>query len=46
MADIGQGEVDFGPQGVAVGNFVHIELKFAKEQARPRTWVVCTAYPE
>lgn len=35
-----------GPQGVAVGNIVHIQLKFAKGHAKPRTWVVHTACPE
>ncbi|MFD8966732.1 ricin-type beta-trefoil lectin domain protein [Streptomyces sp. NPDC059568] len=45
-ASLGRKWVKDGPQGVAVGNFVHIELKFAKGHARPRTWVVYTAYPE
>nr|WP_240679130.1 RICIN domain-containing protein [Streptomyces sp. SID4937] len=43
---LGRKWVKDGPQGVAVGNLVHIELKFAKGHAKPKTWVVYTAYPE
>ncbi|MFD4949447.1 RNase A-like domain-containing protein [Streptomyces sp. NPDC058409] len=43
-ASLGRKWVKNGPQGAAVGNFVHIELKFAKGHTKPRTWVVYTAY--
>lgn len=43
---LGRKWVKDGPQGVAVGNTVCIQLKFAKGHAKPRTWVVYTAYPE
>ncbi|MCX4967110.1 hypothetical protein OHA98_20395 [Streptomyces sp. NBC_00654] len=43
---LGRKWVKDGPQGVAVGNVVHIRLKFTKGHAKPRTWVVYTAYPE
>ncbi|MFI8817702.1 MULTISPECIES: RNase A-like domain-containing protein [unclassified Streptomyces] len=45
-ASLGRKWVKNGPQGAVVGNFVHIELKFAKGHTKPRTWVVYTAYPE
>ncbi|MFJ7496844.1 hypothetical protein ACIQZB_37985 [Streptomyces sp. NPDC097727] len=45
-ASLGRKWVKDGPQGVAVGNIVHIELKVAKGHTKPRTWVVHTAYPE
>ncbi|MFF2727050.1 RICIN domain-containing protein [Streptomyces sp. NPDC058008] len=45
-SSLGRKWVKDGPQGVAVGNVVHLELKFAKGHAKPRTWVVYTAYPE
>ncbi|OKI40090.1 hypothetical protein A6A29_39975 [Streptomyces sp. TSRI0281] len=43
---LGRKWVKDGPQGAAVGNVVHIQLKFTKGHAKPRTWVVYTAYPE
>ncbi|MGW5304629.1 ricin-type beta-trefoil lectin domain protein [Streptomyces griseoluteus] len=43
---LGKKWVKNGPQGVPAGNVVHIELKFVKGHAKPRTWVVYTSFPE
>ncbi|MFF3126912.1 RICIN domain-containing protein [Streptomyces sp. NPDC057908] len=45
-SSLGRKWVKDGPQGVGVGNTVRIQLKFAKGHAKPKTWVVYTAYPE